>query len=333
MTLEEQFSRLIQILQLIEREPWTWDAAELEAKFEVSRATIERDIAVLRQWGEITRKKGKFGLAEMKFLPTSFTPPEALALRLAGASFAGQAGAAYKETLASALRKIDLALPGRLAAEIKKAHQRVAVGQTVVRDFSTQVYQELQDATVRHHPVEITYFSRAHQEPTRRRVDPYGLTFKIGAWYLVGYCHLREGIRTFALDRIKWLRVDQNARFRYPSDFDLSEWLAKGWQLQSGGEPTEVAVHFIKEVAPWISGGHWHPTQQIEKEPGGSLIFRVTVSGYEEILYWVLSFGAQAEVLEPAPLRAAVVEAAQKMVTQYTPPQASLPSDSPRIGG
>ena len=92
MTLEEQFSRLIQILQLIEREPWTWDAADLEAKFEVSRATIERDIAVLRQWGEIKRKKGKFGLAEMKFLPTTFTPPEALALRLAGASFAGTGG-------------------------------------------------------------------------------------------------------------------------------------------------------------------------------------------------------------------------------------------------
>jgi len=99
MTLEEQFSRLIQILQLIDREPYTWDAAELEKKFDVSRATIERDIAVLRQWGQVKRKNGKFGLAEMKFLPTSFTPPEALALRLAGTSFANQAGAAYKGAL------------------------------------------------------------------------------------------------------------------------------------------------------------------------------------------------------------------------------------------
>ena len=90
MTLEEQFSRLIQILQLIEREPWTWDSAALETKFDVSRATIERDIAVLRQWGQIKRKDGKFGLAEMKFLPTSFTPPEALALRLAGAPSRGR---------------------------------------------------------------------------------------------------------------------------------------------------------------------------------------------------------------------------------------------------
>ena len=51
MTLEEQFTRLIQILQLIEREPWKWDAEDLEQKFEVSRSTIERDIAILRTMG------------------------------------------------------------------------------------------------------------------------------------------------------------------------------------------------------------------------------------------------------------------------------------------
>jgi predicted DNA-binding transcriptional regulator YafY len=317
MTLEEQFSRLIQILQLLEREPWTWGAEELEARFDVSRATIERDIAVLRQWGQITRKKGKFGLGEMKFLPTSFTPPEALALRLAGTVFASQAGAVYKETLATALKKIDLALPRRVAADVKKADQRVAITQPGIRDFSAQVYQDLQNATLKHHPVDITYHSRGRQEPTRRRVDPYGLTFKIGAWYLVGYCHLREGIRTFALDRIKWLRVEEGLRFLYPSDFDLNEWLARGWQLQSNGEPTQVVVRFHPEVAPWIAGGHWHPTQQIEKQPDGSLLFRVKVSGYEEMLYWVLSFGEHVEVLEPVPLRAAVAEAAQKMVQLY----------------
>ena len=319
MTLEEQFSRLIQILQLIEREPWTWDAADLEAKFEVSRATIERDVAILRQWGQIKRKKGKFGLAEMKFLPTSFTPPEALALRLAGTTLAEQTGMAYKDSLTSALKKIDLALPRRTVAEMHRAKGRVSASQPVVRDFSAHVYQSLQDAIVRHHPVDMTYYSRGREEPTRRRVDPYGLTYKIGAWYLVGHCHLRQGIRTFSLDRIKWMRVEENVRFRYPADFDLQEWLAKGWQLQGGGEPTEVVVRFDKDKANWIADGHWHPTQRIEKEPGGSLLFRVTVTGFEEMLYWVLSFGDKAEVLEPAPLRAAVAEAARNMVTRYAP--------------
>ena len=317
MTLEEQFARLIQILQLIEQEPWKWDSAALEAKFAVSRATIERDIAVLRQWGQIKRKEGKFGLAEMKFLPTSFTPPEALALRLAGASFASQAGAAYKDALASALRKIDLALPRRTAAELRKTGERVSVQLPVIRDFSAHIYQDLHEAILRHHPADITYVSRTRPEPTHRRVDPYGLTYKIGAWYLVGWCHLRQGIRTFGLDRIKWLRVVPDVHFRYPADFDLDEWLAKGWQLQAGGEPTEVTVRFDKSVADWIAGGHWHPTQRVERLPDGEILFRVTVTGYEEMLYWVLSFGAQAEVLEPAPLRAAVAEAARRMTEKY----------------
>ena len=325
MTLEEQFSRLIQILQLIDREPFTWDAAGLEKKFDVSRATIERDVAVLRQWGQVKRKNGKFGLAEMKFLPTSFTPPEALALRLAGTTFAEQAGSAYKGALASALKKIDLVLPRRIAAEIKKAGERVSVGLPVVRDFSAETYQSLQSAIVRHHPVDITYFSRSRAEPTKRRVDPYGLTYKIGAWYLVGFCHLRQGIRTFGLDRIKWMRVAEDERFKYPADFDLAEWLSKGWQLQAGGEPTEVAVRFDKEVAAWIAGGHWHTSQRIEKQPDGSILFRVTVHGYEEMVYWVLSFGAQAEVIEPVPLRAAVAEAAAKMTARYQEKTAPAP--------
>ena len=74
-------------------------------------------------------------------------------------------------------------------------------------------------------------------------------------------------------------------------------------------------------MAGWIAGGQWHTTQKIEKQPDGSLVFRVTVHGYEEMLYWVLSFGAQAEVLEPLPLRTAVAEAARRMTARYLPPE------------
>lgn len=317
MTLEEQFTRLMQILQLIEREPWTWDAGALEEKFGVSRATIERDIAILRQWGQIKRKDGKFGLSEMKFLPTSFNAMEALALRIAGTTFAEHAGAAYKGALASALKKIDLALPQKLSAEVRKAEGRVAVSQPVVREFSADIYQSLQEAILRHHPVDITYFSRSQGEPTKRRIDPYGLAFRIGAWYVVGYCHLRKDIRTFSLDRIKWLRVEEQMRFRYPADFNLQEWLARGWQLQSAGEPTEVVVRFGPKIASWILGGQWHPSQQIDKNKDGSVTFRVTVSGFEEMRYWILSFGADAEVIAPDSLRASVAEIAGRMVGTY----------------
>ena len=78
-----------------------------------------------------------------------------------------------------------------------------------------------------------------------------------------------------------------------------------------------MIVRFDREIADWIAGGQWHPTQRIERLADGRLQFTVTVTGYEEMLYWVLSFGAQAEVVEPAPLRAAVAEAAQRMTEKY----------------
>ena len=82
LTLEEQFYRLIKTLQLIEREPWEWDVAGLELEFGVGRATVERDIRILRQWGTIQRRGGSFAVKDLKFLPTGFTPSEALALVL-----------------------------------------------------------------------------------------------------------------------------------------------------------------------------------------------------------------------------------------------------------
>jgi predicted DNA-binding transcriptional regulator YafY len=136
---------------------------------------------------------------------------------------------------------------------------------------------------------------------------------------LVGYCHLREGLRTFALDRVKWLRVQDELRFRYPSDFDLQAHLARGWQLGGEGEIEEVVVRFDPKRAAWISGSQWHPTQKIEHRPDGSILFRVTISGNEEMLYWILSFGGDAEVLSPQTLRDTVAAEARAMAASYGP--------------
>jgi predicted DNA-binding transcriptional regulator YafY len=70
-------------------------------------------------------------------------------------------------------------------------------------------------------------------------------------------------------------------------------------------------------MAAWIIGGHWHPTQKIEKSADGSALFTVTVAGWEEMLYWILSFGADAEVISPDAMREAVAKTAQAMVERY----------------
>ncbi len=317
MTLEEQFARLIKTLQLIEKEPWKWDVAALELEFGVGRATVERDIRILRQWGTIQRKNGYFALKEMKFLPTTFTPSEALALVLAANIASERIGIPQMDSLHSALKKISVTLSEQVEFLIKKMRKRVSVGINLIRECNSETLNTISRAISSHNPLQITYYATSSGEITKRKVDPYGLTFRFGAWYLIGYCHLREDIRTFGVDRIRSIQV-VNDHFRYPTGFDLEEYLSRGWQLQADAEQEKIILRFSPKIARWISNCRFHPQQKTTKQPDGSILFEVTVAGIDEIQHWVLSFGDNVEVLAPPSLRASIAQVARNMAEKYT---------------
>ncbi|MGB9588039.1 MAG: helix-turn-helix transcriptional regulator, partial [Armatimonadota bacterium] len=114
MKLEEQFERLIKTLQLIEDEPGEWDVPRLELHFKVGRATIERDIRILRNWGTIEREKGYFSAKNLQFLPTRFTASEAIAIMIACSMIGKRISVPGSDALDSALRKIQSLLPDQV---------------------------------------------------------------------------------------------------------------------------------------------------------------------------------------------------------------------------
>jgi len=317
LTLEEQFTRLIKTLQLIEREPWKWDAAKLEIEFGVGHATVERDIRILRKWGTIQRKSGCFAIKDLKFLPTPFTPSEALALVLAGSIAVERIGMPPTDAMRSALLKIDSLLPEQVDSLIKKMRKRVSVGINLIRECNSEILDAISRAISSHNPIEITYYVIARNEMTKRKVDPYGLTFRFGAWYIIGYCHLRRDVRTFGVDRIRSIRV-VNDHFKYPKDFDLEEYLERGWSLQADAQQEEVLLRFDKSVARWIAGCKFHPKQKITIQPDGSALFHVTVAGVDEIKHWILGFGDKVEVLKPDNLRISVAATCRNLARIYT---------------
>ncbi len=316
MTLEEQFARLIKTLQMIEQDPWKWDVAGLELEFGVGSATVERDIRILRQWGTIRRLNGRFAVKELRLLPSTFTPSEALALVLAGSVAADRIRMPRTDAIHTALRKIDSLLSDQVGATIRKMKRRVSVGVDLVRDCSTETLDVISRAISGHNPLDLTYYVPGRDETTKRTVDPYGLTFRFGTWYVIGHCHLRQDIRTFGVDRIRGIRL-VNDHFKYPNDFDLEEYLVRGWQLQADAEPEHVVLRFNKDCAKWIKGSKFHPNQTETIQPDGSLLFEVTVAGVDEIRHWVLSYGDRVEVVEPESLRTAVAETCARMAGMY----------------
>ena len=62
----------------------------------------------------------------------------------------------------------------------------------------------------------------------------------------------------------------------------------------------------------------WHPSQELEEQADGSLIWRATVSGMREIRIWIMGWGADAEVLEPDSLREDVASELTRSAALYS---------------
>ncbi len=165
----------------------------------------------------------------------------------------------------------------------------------------------------------LRYYSIRRDEVTERIVHPYHLHTFSGEPHLIGWCETRQAVRQFFLGRIRAYAVlPEEGAFVRQADFDAEVYLRQGLRLLHGGETVTLRVRFSPYQARWIREREVHPTQQCEELADGGLIVTLQVGGTEEARRWLLGFGAEVEALEPASLRAEVVEELQRMQKIYS---------------
>ncbi|MGQ9523536.1 MAG: helix-turn-helix transcriptional regulator [Armatimonadota bacterium] len=225
-------------------------------------------------------------------------------------------GPPFEEAFASALEKIRSHLPDTVTVRADALSSVVSFTGAWQADVDADLLLGLNRAAVGRRRVKLTYYSATTNETTERVVDPYHLNNVRGEWYLIGFCHLRKDFRNFRLNRIqRWEMLRET--FDPSPDFDLQSYLSQGFLAEHGGEPMNVVVRFDEFRARWVRGRRYHPTQEVEDLPDGGLILRMRTSAFHEVLHWVLSFGAEAEVLEPEHLRNTVADIAKRMAAMY----------------
>jgi predicted DNA-binding transcriptional regulator YafY len=132
---------------------------------------------------------------------------------------------------------------------------------------------------------------------------------------MIGYCHLRNEVRVFALDRIKMLHQTKES-FEVAEDFDFEEFMRPSFGVYQG-EPVKVRIWFSLEAAGCIKEKIGHDTQKIVPQKDGSIVFEAEVAGTEEIKFWVMSWGSKAEGLKPQSLREEIRAEAEAAVEKY----------------
>jgi len=314
----ERLARLLKIITLVKANP-RLTRADLARLCEVdSVRTIQRDINSLA----IAEVPIYWSGEGYEIMPNFFLPPlalsveEALSLVLSARSYGGSEGSFHESSIDSAISKIIATLP-RITRELLEVDsEKISVESrkaTDVGDLISRLYQAILNTK----QLRMNYYSYSRDSISERIVDPYALTFRRRAWYLIAYCHTRNEARMFRANRIKTL--DYTGRtFSYPSDFSLADYMGNSWQSMRGkGEEMEVVVKFDARIAPLIKEVDWHPTQRIEDLADGSILYTATVPETKEISLWILSYGHQAEVMSPESLRIEMAAEAEKMCQRY----------------
>jgi predicted DNA-binding transcriptional regulator YafY len=211
-----------------------------------------------------------------------FTEDEALALTL-GLLAAKRLGMVMTApAVEGALAKIDRVLPEALRERVQ-AVQETLVLENTSRDRSSpdsSVVLTLSTATQQEKRVWMRYHS-GQAEETERDVDPYGLIFHAGLWYTVGYCHLRQDLRVFRLDRVLKAELLEEP-FTRPPDFDSLDHLRRSMASMPGTWKVEVLLEM-----PWEEAERQVPPTMAMLEPvrGG-----VVLSCYTQELSWMAHF-------------------------------------------
>ena len=315
-----QMARIIKVAELIHSEPRKWTRPRLAERFEVNKATIQRDINVLREMGIRIAPYGKHGY---EMLSDFFLPPlnldfkEALALVTAASFYRAAEGKQAIEVLDRAIHKITSVLPKLTDSTLNRIAPQIEVPHLQMSEIDeTQPHKEtLYEAIRERCSVKMEYNSFSSGQKTHHRLSPYAVLFRKRAWYIIGHSETFNRVLTFRINRIDSLSTT-NLEYKIPEDFSVQRYLEKSWDVMLGPD-TRVVILFAQRIAPLIREVNWHPTQKIKERPDGVLHFEVTVAGWREIGWWVLGWGHEAAVVEPKALQKWIAQTAQKMVDLY----------------
>jgi predicted DNA-binding transcriptional regulator YafY len=310
--------RLISLILLLQSRP-TWKASDLADELGVSERTIHRYMGMLEELGiPLYSERGPYGgfalVRGYKLPPLIFTAEEATVLYM-GANLVGEVwGQTYKDAVTAVTAKLDNVLPDDLRQDVASARQSLVISGLAARDYRPwePTIHTLRGCIVGRRCVRIVYQDFSLEE-TCRDIEPYALTFHGGLWYLVGFCRLRQAMRTFRVDRIQQV-TPLKIPFTIPRDFSARDYIT---QTLSFEQNYSVVVDIAAGVAPHIREryGHW---MALTEHDDGSVTARFGASTLEWATGWVLSYGEAVRVLEPPELVDHVRAAAEAILRQYT---------------
>jgi len=320
----DRFDRIYSLHALFVNARYPVSRKLLEEKMECSRATIERTIEDMRDYLGAPLKYDRS--ANGYFYDTDEDAPYQLpglwlnggelnALLVIQELLASLQPGLLDEQLQPLKKRIKaiLALKPLGGGEIGK---RVRILQMAARTVNNDIFQRVAAALVQRERVAIQYHGRERNLETQRIISPQRLVHYRDNWYLDAWCHEREALRSFSLDRIATAQ-HQSEDVREVDAQILDAHFTQAYGIFSGDAMQTALLHFSAKRARWVADEQWHPQQQTQFLEDGRYELRIPYSDPRELLMDILKYGVDVEVVAPQALRQAVKAALEAAAQQY----------------
>lgn len=322
----DRFDRIYALHRILAARRTPISLADLQGRLECSTATAKRCIADARDFLNAPIEYDRAGrgyryapredgVAMFELPGLWFNASELFALLVSQRLLAEVAPGLLAPQLAPLQERI-----GALLAHRRLGHpdiaRRIRILPMAARAVDLEQFRMVAGALLQRRRLHILYHGRARDETTERDVSPQRLTYYRSNWYLDAWCHQARGLRSFALDCLHPVYVDEAPAKDVP-DNKLDRHYAGAYGI-FGGAPDKTAVlRFSAQAARWVVDEQWHPQEQGRVLADGSYELRVPYRNPTELIMDVLKHGPEVEVLGPKSLREALRERIARMAARY----------------
>lgn len=319
--MDKKKNRQYQLHQILKQNRYPVSIAALCYELETSNKTLYRDIKefqdnyhapLILEHGKVSYDKKQKNIFELPGIWFSKSELQAL---LAAQQLLSQIQPHLLEQHIQPLKQLILSHLNQQSQTSIKALQRIRILGIGQRTNNSQHFMTVANAVLNKKQCQLEYTNRQTNEISQRIISPQRLIHYRNNWYLDAWCHVKNSLRTFSLDNIHTIQLQQTTTINLAESI-LEKHLESSFGIFSG-EANKIAVlKFSAPHAKYIEKEQWHPEQKGEWD-GNKYILTLPYNNPTELIMDILKYGAAAEVIGPDELKQAVAEEIKKMAKIY----------------
>ncbi|MCA0350763.1 MAG: WYL domain-containing protein [Chloroflexi bacterium] len=199
------------------------------------------------------------------------------------------------------------------------AHQRAEL--TIAKSSPQRALEKIGEAWLSGHKISWRYQPLRGSQAFNEVFHPYMIEPIAlgGSTYVVGFSEQAQALRARKIERIISIPVVEDELFEIHPTFDPIQLFEGAWGIwfSQDDQPIKIVIKFQQSVRQRVYETRWHPSQTIQEDDYGNLIWQAMIDDWTPIVPWIRGWGADCEVLEPSELRQAIITNLERARTLY----------------